>query len=124
MNRFLKNFRFDASFFLSLGLAFSFIYAAIDSFVNPSNWVGFVPQFVSAILSKELFLILFSVVELILGLWLISGFRRFYAAVVSTVVLIALTIPNLALISVIFRDISLILMAIGLAVLEYRKNEN
>ncbi|MFB6246199.1 MAG: hypothetical protein ABEI74_01240 [Candidatus Pacearchaeota archaeon] len=115
------NFKFDASFFLRLGLAFAFLYAGIDSLINPQNWIGFIPQFVANIIDPKIFLDVFSVFEIVLGVWLLSAWRSFEAAIVSALVLAGMTLTNLSLFNIIFRDISLVFAAIGLAVLEREK---
>lgn len=117
---FRDNFKFDASFFLRLALAFAFLYAGISSLINPQNWIGFIPQFVANIVNPELALDVFSVVEVVLGVWLLSAWKKFEAAVVSVVVLIGITLPNLNLMNVVFRDIALIIVAVGLGVMEYK----
>ena len=45
-----------ASLFLRLGIAFSFIYVAFSAFINPTNWLGFIPDYLTFGFSKEIFL--------------------------------------------------------------------
>ncbi len=54
---------FLISFLLRSGLAIAFFYAGVSSFLNPTNWIGFVPNFIEVIISKEIFLISFKVCE-------------------------------------------------------------
>ena len=58
---------------LRLGIAFSFFYAAIASFLNPTDWFGFFPTFLRDFFGANLVLIAFGFYELILGFWVISG---------------------------------------------------
>jgi len=98
---------------LRLGLAFSFIYVAIAAFVNPVSWIGFLPGF----LRNETILFVFSIGEIILGGWLLVGWRTFYAAVVSAIVMSGIVVFNLGALDIVFRDVSILLMAIALIVL-------
>src|SRR3989344_3149457 len=100
-------------FILRLGIAFTFIYAGISSLISPSSWVGFIPNFTEIIISKELFLILYSVVEIILGIWLLSKWKVFYSSLISAVLLLIITLPNIGAMDIIFRDIGLFLAAVS-----------
>ena len=104
-----------AQLFLRLGLAFVFIYVAISAYLNPTNWIGFIPDFV--IISKSSFLIIHSIFNLALGLWLLSNKKIFYASIVSAIALFSITIFNLGAMDIVFRDIGLLLAAIALAYL-------
>ena len=56
------------SFLLRVGIAFSFLYAAAQSFLNPSNWVGFFPvwmqSFAEQSIGLENMLVAFSVFDM------------------------------------------------------------
>jgi len=106
-----------ASLFLRIGLAFAFFYAAIASFIFPENWIGFFPAF----LRTSWILILFSVYEIILGLWLLSNKKTFYVSIISAVTLFFIVVFNLTLFDLVFRDVSIFFMAVALAVLSYKK---
>ena len=106
------------SLFLRLGLAFSFFYAAIASFVNPEVWIGFFPEFLRNINGIAT---VFSIYELILGGWLLSGKKVFYAAILSALTMFGIVIFNFNAMDIVFRDVSILLAAIALAVLSYIK---
>ena len=106
-----------ASLLLSLGLAFSFFYAAISAFINPNAWIGFFPEF----LRSEIILNVFGVGEIVLGLWLLSGWKTFYSSVLSAIVIAGITVFNFGSFDIVFRDVSILLMAIALAVLSKGK---
>jgi len=101
------------SFFLRIGLVVVFIYAGVSSLVSPQNWIGFFPSF----LRVSWTLVLFSLYEIILGLWILSNRRVFYAAVISAISMFFIVAFNLALMDLVFRDIGLFFMAVALAVL-------
>jgi len=101
------------SLLLRLGLAFSFIYAAVAAFVNPSAWIGFLPEF----LRGGGTLTAFSVGEIVLGIWLLSGWKTFHSAVLSAIAIAGIILFNFGALDIVFRDVAIFLMAIALAVL-------
>lgn len=112
------------SFFLRTGLAVVFFYAAISSLMQPSSWVGFIPAWIREIFSGDILLKLFSTYELILGLWLISNKKTFYAAAFTSLTMLAILIANITQLDIIFRDACIFLSAIALMFLSYRKGRN
>ena len=105
------------SLFLRIGLAAVFIYAAIAAFLEPTSWIGFFPQWLRALAPDQLLLLGHSVSELILGLWLLSGWKTFYAALLSALVLVAIVVANPGMLDITFRDIGLFFAALALAAL-------
>lgn len=102
---------------LRIGLATMFLYAAISSFLQPNEWLGYLPGFVSAMFDPELVLKLFSVVEVALATWLLSGVYTRYAALLAAVMLLGITVSNFSLLVISFRDIGLAFAALALAAL-------
>ena len=101
------------SLILRIGLAFTFIYVAISSFINPTSWLGFFPKF----LQKEIILTIFSIYEIFIGLWLITNKKIFYASILSSITLFGIIIFNLGAMDIIFRDVAILFAAIALAIL-------
>lgn len=102
---------------LRIGLATMFLYAAVSSFLQPSEWIGYLPGFVSAMFDAELVLKLFSVAEIALAAWLLSGVYTRYAALLAAVMLVGVTVSNFSLLAISFRDIGLAFAALALATL-------
>ena len=94
-----------------------FLYAAISSFLQPSEWVGYLPSFVALYFEPEFVLKLFSVIEIIIATWLLSGVYTRYAALTAAVMLLGITISNFSLLAISFRDIGLAFAAFALAAL-------
>lgn len=113
--------KYDASLFLRIGLAFVFIYAAISAFVNPEAWIGFIPAFIGNSVTRGYFLFVSYAINLILGLWILSGKKIYYSAVVTSIVLAGIIMTNLGAMIIIFRDIGLFFAAVALAVLSKNK---
>ena len=110
------------SLLLRSGLAIVFIYAAVSSFLQPLNWIGYIPNFVELIISKELFLIIFSVYEIVLGMVLLANYKTFLVSIFSSVTLLLITFGNIFVLDIVFRDIAILFMSLALNVLSY-KNE-
>lgn len=108
------------SFFLRLAVAIPFLYAAIAALLQPDSWIGFIPSWVQSLIPGSLMLLGFSIYQLGLSLWLLSGKKALYSAILSAVTLAAITLPNLTVLDIVFRDIGLLLAAVALAVLSYK----
>lgn len=115
---FLSNHSNLAPVFLRVGLATVFLYAAISSFLNPNEWVGYLPSFVRDVLPVTVVLGVFSVMELIVAAWLLSGVYVRFAALVCVAMLLGIVVSNFSLLPISFRDIGLILAALALAVMK------
>ena len=115
--------KFDTSFFLRIGLAFVFIYVAVSAFFNPESWIGFIPGFLGSSVTRGYLLFSHEITNLVLGLWLLSGKKTFYAALVACVVLAGIVLTNLNSFLIVFRDVGLFFAAVALAVLS-RKGSN
>ena len=109
------------SFFLRAGLAVVFLYAGIASLISPENWVGFIPQFIQNNFPSSILLILFSVYEISIGLWLLSNKKIFYASILSSATMLLIIIFNFSVFDVVFRDIAILFMAISLVILSKGK---
>ncbi len=102
---------------LRVGLAFVFLYAAMAAFITPDNWVGYLPHFLTSHFSAHTLLDGFSVFQVILAGWLLSGIYVRYAALVCAAMLIGIVITSPSQFLITFRDVGLIFMALALAVL-------
>ena len=109
--------KFDSAFFLRIGLAFVFIFASISAFLNPQAWIGYVPSFIENFITRAYFLFIHDIVNMVLGLWLLTGKKTFYAAIISSVVLAGIILTNLGSFLITFRDVGLFFSAIALAVM-------
>lgn len=100
--------------FLRAGLGVIFLYAAISSFSNPEDWVGYIPQFARDAVQAETLLKFFSIYEFLLALWLLSGKYVRYAALLSALTLAGIVVSNFSLFAITFRDIALIFASLAL----------
>jgi hypothetical protein len=110
---------------LRVGVAFAFLYPMLDALANPDSWLGYFPQFLlaSGIPSGAL-LHGFGVIEAIIALWILSGWRIEWPAAAAVVMLAAIVAFNAAQFEILFRDLSIALAAAALAADAYGKRKN
>lgn len=102
---------------LRLGLAFVFLYAAIEMLIIPESMIKYVPAFVGSIMPLDLFLQLFGGFEILLAFWLLSGWLSLPAAWIAFVLLTLIVITNLAYFPILFRNVAISCAALALAAL-------
>ena len=100
------------------GVAFAFLYPAISAWFNPFAWIGYFPPFVFDILpfGDMTVLHLFGVTEVIIALWLLLGKKIFWPGVLAAAYWVGIVVFNLSQMDVIFRDISILAMAVALVI--------
>lgn len=101
---------------LRISIASVFLYAAIAATLQPYNWLGFIPQVFSQLAPAETLLIGFSIFQVLLALWVLSGWKAFYAASVASFTLLGIIAANWGDINILFRDFAIFFAAIALAV--------
>lgn len=106
-----------ASLLLRLGIAFTFFYAAIFSFLNPNDWIGFFPLFLRNIVAGNLLLLSFSFYELILGFWLLSGKFQFFSASFSALTILGIIVFNFGIMEIVFRDVAIFFSALAVVLI-------
>lgn len=107
-----------ASLLLRIGLASVLLYAAISSFITPSDWVGYLPHILTAHLSGKNLLHIFSVYEAALAIWLLSGMYVRYAACLAALTFSGIIATNLALLAITFRDITMVFASLALMLID------
>lgn len=106
---------------LRIGLASVYLYAGIASILSPNDWIAFLPSFMSIFAPATTALLLIAISQIILALWLISGIKTFYAAIVAGVMILGIIVFNLNALIVTFRDFTIFFSAIALAVGTYKE---
>ena len=110
-----------ASFMLRTGLAIPFLFVAIDATLQPEAWVGFIPFFLRNIFPESLLLGAHALFDFTLAIWLLSGWRTKEAAILSALTLLTIIVANITVLEIVFRDVGLLLAAVALGVLQYKK---
>ena len=109
------------SFFLRTGLATVFLYAGIAVLLNPLGWAGFIPVWASNIFPENVFLPLHAALDIIIGIWLISGKKLFYASAAASLALFSIVVFNIEALDIIFRDIAILFSALALMLLHLKE---
>lgn len=108
-----------ADVILRCGLAFAFLFPAADAFFNPTAWLGYFPGFLRGVVPDIVLLHAFGAVEIILALWLLSGWRVFYPAVLMTLMLLSIAVFLSYDFEILFRDLSIAAIGMALAIKHY-----
>ena len=115
-----------AAYLLQIALAFSLFYSAWRAFVNPFDWIGFFPLWLTNMtvrfVSHEAVLMMFSIGEIALGVWLLTGKKVWIPALLCAGLLGGIVIFNWSQMDILFRDFSLMLSALALATLNRSRN--
>lgn len=105
---------------LQFGLAFVFVYAAVQIYLNPQSFVGYAPEFIFDFIPVKIFMYSFATFEIFLALWLISGKKLLYSALTAAGIMILINIFNLDLFIVLFRNVAILCGALALAAMSYK----
>lgn len=116
----MKNDTFS-TILLRAGLAFAFLYPAVSSLVNPDSWMGFLPEWIGAIMPVGTALILFSIFEIIVGAGVLFMKNPMIPAGAIIATLLLIIAINWRAFDIVFRDVSIISMAWALIVLKKEK---
>lgn len=92
-----------------------FFYAAVSSTLDPREWVGYLPSFMTSIVDANILLKIFSIYELALGVLLLSGLLVRYVSLLAAATLLGIAAFNISLFAISFRDIGLAFAALALA---------
>ncbi|MFQ5541017.1 MAG: hypothetical protein ACE5F4_02125 [Candidatus Paceibacteria bacterium] len=112
---------FDASFVLRAGLAFALLYPAVNSVSDPVSWLGYFPAFMLGIVPDLVLLHAFGIIEALLALWLLSGWRVRWPAAATLVLLLTIVVFNISQFQILFRDIAIAAMALALLAMPPQK---
>lgn len=110
-----------AEYILRIGLAFSFIYAALGGFLEPTNWIGYFPSFLKDIIPDATLLVLWGIFELVIAIWILFGKKIFLPALIAGLSIVGVVVFNWGARDIVFRDISIAAMAFALVLLHYRR---
>lgn len=104
-----------ADLLLRGAVAFAFLYPPINAWSDPNAWIGYFPAFTQGLLPDATLLHVFGVVEIVLALWILSGWKIFFPSLIAAAMLIGIVVFNLSEFQVLFRDVSIALAALALA---------
>ena len=105
-----------ADWVLRLGVAFAFLYPPWSALQDPNSWLGYFPKFMHDIVPDILLLHGFGVIEVILALWILSGWKIFWPCLAATAILLAIVVSDLSSFQILFRDLALAAIPLALAI--------
>lgn len=112
-----------AQWLVRIAVAFAFVYPPLDAVNNPDSWVGYFPPFMMGLgIPPEILLHSFGVVEIVIAVWILWGWRLEIPAAIAAVMLMTIVVFNAAQFEVLFRDVSIALAAAALAVDAWHKS--
>lgn len=106
---------------LRLGAAFAFLYPPVSALFEPYNWIGYFPSFARGYVDEMVMLHAFGIVEVIIAIWILSGWKIFWPSIAATMMLVAIVAFNWSEFPVLFRDLSIAAMTFSLAIINMRK---
>lgn len=102
---------------LRIGLALAFLYPPVNAVIDPNSWIGYFPSFIRGIVEDNLLLHAFGVVEVLLALWVLSGYKIWIPALSMAAMLLGIVVFNTPQFQVLFRDLSIAALAVALALI-------
>lgn len=109
---------------MRLAVAFSFLYPPIAALVDPDSWIGYFPLFVLDLAGDHILLVLhaWGVIEVGLALWVLFGVRVYIPSLIMAGALMAVVLLNPGQFPILFRDVSIALAAVALALVNKKKH--
>lgn len=109
---------------MRLAVAFAFIYPAVSAWFDPDSWIGYFPGFLLDLAgnSSEFLLHGWGAFEIALALWVLFGVRVYLPSIIMALALLAVVIVNPGQFPILFRDISIVLAALSLALVNWQKH--
>lgn len=104
-------------FLLRFGVAFTFLYASISAFIHPAPWLSYFPAFMRHMFSDQILLTTWGGGELIIGLWLLTGYRIFIPSILAAGLMLGIFIFDFHSMPIIFRNVCILCTSISLAII-------
>ncbi len=104
-------------FLLRFGVAFVFLFASVSAFLNPTPWLSYFPDFIRSMVSDAVLIASWGSGELIIGLWILSGYRIFIPSVAASCLLLGIFMFDFYSINITFRNVSILATALSLAIM-------
>ena len=98
---------------IRISLALVLLWFGIDEIINPENWFGYVPSWLSNVLPLDLFFILNGTLEIVVGFLLLIGLKTRIVAFIAALHLLSITVV-VGYNDVGVRDFGLTMMAVSL----------
>ncbi|HEX5774814.1 MAG TPA: hypothetical protein VFY28_02545 [Candidatus Paceibacterota bacterium] len=98
-------------------VAFAFLYPPLSALTDPYSWIGYFPGFLlDAVAPSEMLLLYaFGVLQVLLAVLILFMARPWLPSLAAAVVLVAIVAASPSQFPILFRDLSLALAALALA---------
>lgn len=108
---------------MRLAVAFAFLYPAVAAWSDPYSWIGYFPGFLLELAGSNELLLLhgWGAIEVILALWVLFAVRVYVPGILMALALLAVIVANPGQFPILFRDISIALAALSLALVNWQK---
>jgi uncharacterized membrane protein YphA (DoxX/SURF4 family) len=114
-----------AHWLLRIGVAFALLYPPFNALANPDSWLGYFPQFLLASGIPSMVLLHgFGIIEVVIALWILSGWHIEWPAAIAAVMLVAIVAFNFIQFEILFRDLTIAAACLALAADAYGKRKN
>ena len=107
-----------SKWYLRIGLAFVFLYASVEIYLHPQNFLKYTPPFITNLINIDAFLLIFGVVEVLVGFWLLTGWKGKYPALLTVLMMAGIVVCNMEHFQVLFRNIAIATAGLALIALE------
>lgn len=109
---------------MRLAVAFAFLYPALSALTDPDAWIGYFPGFLLALAGSNTLLLLhaWGAIEILLALWVMVGVRVYLPSSIMAIALLAVVVLNPGQFPILFRDVSIALAALSLALVNWQKH--
>lgn len=113
-----------ANLLVRAGVAFAFAYPPYAALSDPTSWLGYFPPFMLAQAAQWgvpalALLHAFGALEVVIALWILSGWRIFIPSLVAAALLVAIIAFGYNDFEVLFRDAAIAAAALSLAVVNW-----
>jgi uncharacterized membrane protein YphA (DoxX/SURF4 family) len=107
-----------AVYFLRFGLAFVLVYAAVEIYLHPDNFLKYVPKMILNLVPLKLFLDVFGVIEVVLAAWLLIGWKGHIPSLLTVLMMAGIVVCNPEYFQVLFRNVAIGFGGLALILLE------
>jgi hypothetical protein len=101
---------------LRISIASVFLYASVAAFLQPEIWIYYFPQFLRDIIPHAFLLNGFAIYQIILSIWILSGWRAFHGSALASLTFLAIIAANFTYLDVLFRDFAIFFASLALLV--------
>ena len=106
---------------LRCSIASVFLYAAVAATLQPNNWIGYIPEFIRHVFPASMLLLGFSLFQMVLGIWILTGWKTVISASLAALTLLGIIAANSTQIDILFRDFAIFFVAVALTVDSFTK---